>query len=239
MRDLIPRGETVIAYGRNPDIDSAAAEDIIDQGGSFVYPTSAETLEIVSASANDDGDPVGTGARTVKVTGLDADYNLVSETVTMNGATAVELTGNDYLRVFSVEVVTAGSVGTNDGALTLRVSPAGATRVQVLANRGRSHVASYTIPAGKTGYLVTVDAAILPDIPSNAECEIELLVREFNAAPAWQVRYSMSIQQFPSRIPFRDFILPMRIPEKSDLRLRGSSSVDNTPMSGTLHLLVV
>ena len=56
-------------------------------GGTYSFPTSATTTTISSSSADDTA--AGTGARTVRVEGLDAAYALVSETASMNGQTGV------------------------------------------------------------------------------------------------------------------------------------------------------
>ena len=66
-------------------------ESVTDLGTNFL-PTSAAVISLVSDDANDDdGD---TGARTVKVEGLDANYALVDDTVTMNGTSAVTTNSN-------------------------------------------------------------------------------------------------------------------------------------------------
>ena len=62
------------------------------------YPAAAEKLKVISSDADDDGDPAGNGARTVTLTGRDGDYATATETVTLNGTTAVE-TDATFLRV--------------------------------------------------------------------------------------------------------------------------------------------
>ena len=77
-------------FGRNTDVDSAAAEDVWDGGGIWVAPTAARVHNLVSADAADDA--AGTGAQTVLVTGLDGTWTETSETVTMDGITPVATT---------------------------------------------------------------------------------------------------------------------------------------------------
>ena len=60
---------SVNKFGRNTDIDTAV-EDVWDGGGTWVAPTQVRTHDIVSTSTSDDGDPVGVGARTIRVYGL-------------------------------------------------------------------------------------------------------------------------------------------------------------------------
>ena len=59
----------------------------------YPYLAAASLLQVSSGSANDTA--AGTGARTVTIVGLDANYNVISETLTMNGVTPVQ-TVNSY-----------------------------------------------------------------------------------------------------------------------------------------------
>lgn len=74
------------------------------------------TVSISSSSTDDDGSPAGTGARTVTITGYDRDLAAVSETVTMNGQTAVATTAT-FMVVTDITVATSGAGGTNAGDL--------------------------------------------------------------------------------------------------------------------------
>jgi len=104
-RGQIQGHTAVIVFGYNPDVDTAE-ESVWPDGGAVPHPTVASVLKISSSSANDTS--AGTGARTVHIEGLNGDYAVVSETVTLNGQTAVN-TVNSYLYVNSFYVITAGS----------------------------------------------------------------------------------------------------------------------------------
>lgn len=67
---------------------------------------------VSSSSANDTA--AGTGARTVRVSGVNASFVRVTEDVTMNGTTAVALV-KSYMTIDSMIVLTAGSGLTNAG----------------------------------------------------------------------------------------------------------------------------
>ena len=81
-------------FGYNAAV-SSTEETVWMQGGRYVWPTSASTMTISSADANDTS--AGTGAQTVTINGLDANYAEISETVTMDGQIAATTT-NSYLR---------------------------------------------------------------------------------------------------------------------------------------------
>jgi hypothetical protein len=155
---LVPGCSRVSTLGTNPTTAS---------GASFWYGTgpynwipSARTLEIVSSSASDT--LAGTGSQKVKISGLDANYNQVSEIISLNGTTAVP-TANQYLRVNQMINAQVGSGQVNAGNISLRDTGGGTLRCIipiVLAGIGIgiSSQSAYTVPAG---YTLLVESAIL------------------------------------------------------------------------------
>ena len=145
----------VVVFGYNPDVDTNP-ETIWPGDGLLPYLPSVSQLKVSSANANDTAN--GTGARTVFIGGLDGNHNEISETVTMNGQTAVTTT-QSYLHINSAYVMTAGSgngaagniyIGT--GVVTAGVP---ATIYDIIAYDYNNRITgSYTIPAGYTGYIV-------------------------------------------------------------------------------------
>ena len=146
----------VSKFGRNPSVKSADYETIWDGSNFYPWPTAAETLSVVSDDANDTS--AGTGARTVEIEGLDSSWDVLTETVTMNGTTPVVTTGL-FLRVYRARVVTAGSSGTNEGTITFTNTTSSNVIAQISVDTsgfGQTLMACYTIPAGKTGYLISL-----------------------------------------------------------------------------------
>lgn len=145
----------------------------VSPAGVYQTPTTAQALEFVSSSVNDTA--AGSGAREITVIGLDANWAEVSQTVTTNGTTAVAL-GTNLIRLYRWYVSSSGTyassaAGSHAGTLTIRAAGAGATWDTIGATPfpfGQSEIAAYTIPAGKTGYLVmkhyTVDGTKSYDI---------------------------------------------------------------------------
>jgi hypothetical protein len=153
-RGQIQGHSSVIVFGYNPDVDTTE-ESVWPDGGTIPHPTVASVLKISSSSANDTS--AGTGARTVVIEGLNGDFNVVSETVTLNGQTAVN-TVNSYLYVNGFYVASVGSGGENAGNINAGtgVVTAGVPAVlyDIIAagynNRTTGH---YCVPAGYTGYM--------------------------------------------------------------------------------------
>lgn len=155
-RNQIQGHQSVLVFGYNPDVDTAE-ESVWPDGGTIFHPTSESILKVSSSSANDTS--AGTGARTVFIEGLDGDYNVVSETVTLNGQTEVNTT-NSYLYVNQLYVVTVGSGGANAGDINVGTGTVTSGVPAVLydliaAGYNQRTTAHYCVPAGYTGYMVT------------------------------------------------------------------------------------
>ena len=131
----------------------------------YQTPTTATSLEFVSDSANDTAN--GTGARQITVIGIGADWTEVSQTVTTNGITAVALT-TPLLRLYRWYVSQSGAYATQAtsshvGKLTIRVAGGGTTWSQIPVTpfpMGQSQIGSYTVPLGKTAYLLSLDVYV-------------------------------------------------------------------------------
>ena len=76
------------------------------------FPATVVTFSIASTSANDTA--AGTGARTLLVVGLDANYNKQTDTVTLNGQAPVN-TNKTFIRINDLIVTGVGSTGSNEG----------------------------------------------------------------------------------------------------------------------------
>lgn len=140
-------------FGRNPAA-STAWQDVWVNGGIYVWPTVASTLEAISSDANDDAS-TATGAQKIKIQGLDENWDDVEEEVTMNGTSATLPTTATYIRVNRVFVSEAGTysktdVGSNAGVITVRISSAGATQALIgldgTVGMGQTGVARYSVP---------------------------------------------------------------------------------------------
>ena len=154
-RGQITMHSSVIIFGYNADVDTSE-ESVWPDGGTIPHPTVASVLKISSSSTDDTS--AGTGARTVYIEGLDGSYNVVSETVTLNGQTAVNTT-NSYLYVNSFYVVSVGSGGANAGNINAGTgtvtSGVPAVLYDIIATGYNSRTtAHYCVPAGYTGYMV-------------------------------------------------------------------------------------
>ncbi len=208
-RGAIPNAFTVHKFGANFDIDTGSTPETIWTAGGL-YPWSAfddaETLYCLSTSASD--------TTTLHVEGLDANYELQSETVTLTGTTAVT-TANTYKRVFRLAYD-----ADNAGTITARTESATGTIVaQIDVGYAQSLMALYTIPAGYTGFIVAGDMTI------NAfrDVQLKFFVRQFGKP--FRIAHMAE-----TRGLYRyDFNAPLKITEKSDIDVR----IDDVSLSNS------
>jgi len=154
-RGQIPYHQSIQIFGYNADVDQTE-ESVWPDGGTVPHPTAASVLKISSTSASDTS--AGTGARTVFIGGVDGNYNVISETVTLNGQTEVNTT-KSYLYVNEFYVLTVGTDGYNVGTVNAGTGTVTAGVPAVLYdliaptfnNRTTAH---YCVPVGYTGYMV-------------------------------------------------------------------------------------
>lgn len=154
-KDNVTGHESLVRNAHNEDIKTTE-EDIWHVGGIYVFPASAETVDCVSDDANDT--LAGSGAQTFFIEGLDTNYDYISETINMNGTTPVT-TSNSYLRVWGGRVVTAGGTTANDGEILCDNTTSGDILIGIGPTVGAAKLAMFTIPAGKTGYLISLVAS--------------------------------------------------------------------------------
>jgi len=147
-------------FGSINDVGSALTA--IATAKTYKTPTSVTALEMVSDDNTNDTSS-GSGAQQVTVYGLNSSWVEISETVTLNGTTAVAL-ANSYFRIYRMKVTRSGTyasdtAGSHNSTITLRVASAGATWAEIAPESsfglGQSQIGAFTIPSGKVGLILT------------------------------------------------------------------------------------
>jgi len=145
-RGQIEGHSTVSIFGYQPSIGTSSIA-VWENASAYTFPSSASTMTVASGSASDNG-------ATVLVVGLDANWNQISETVTI--ATGGTTTVNSYLRINNLFLATpASGQTTNVGQITIKVSTT--TYAQINVGIGKSQNAWYSVPANYDFYLDQVE----------------------------------------------------------------------------------
>ena len=197
----------------------------VTAGNAYVYPTSAIVMKVSSSSANDTS--AGTGARTILVVGLDANYASQSEIVTLNGQTAVN-TVNSYLRISYTEILSTGSGNAQAGTIyigtgTVTTGVPATIYWQSETTYNNFSFAGFTVPAGYTAY-VTSYTITSQSTTANINVSLGLVIYEYGTASSTTAQGYAEFQstaRLSSNGSFdRHFDYPFAISEKNDVELR-------------------
>lgn len=180
----------------------------------------AGTLSIPAVNASDNG-------KSIVLVGLDSDYAELEETVTVSSSTATATTAS-FKRIFRA-YVTNGSV-TNVGDIV--VQKGGTTVATIKAGKAQTLMAVYTIPAGKTGYLLKGVATC----QSNADASGNMFIRYFGQ-DSFRVGHSFEVSGSGGEYLY-DFGIPIKIPEKSDIDVRASVRSNNARVTAAFDIIL-
>jgi hypothetical protein len=209
-RGQIAGHSTVNIYGYGAAITTSTIP-AWENATAYTFPVSAAVMNLVS-TVNTGADKTGS---TILIQGLDADYALQSETLTLNGTTVVPTT-KSYLRINSIST----TAGAPTGVITLKDLTNTTTYAQIAASFGRSQMSIYTVPAGYTFYLSRIDA-----------------YASANGSSADFITYSNTtysstgVVQYTQQAPFvnnyhAQRVMPRPFLEKTDVVLRFKSSAN-------------
>lgn len=212
-------------WGRNPDVDTGT-EDIWANGGTRAFNTVAGTVGISSTSADDTS--AGTGARTVRIYGLDASSNPQQEDMSLNGVTNVEST-KSFLNLYAVEILTVGSAGASQGNITADIG--GNDLAFIAAGEGHSRLTHRTIRAGWRAYILRMFAS-----STNAGSMIVELQTRNEAGAPWITIRELDVDN-------RHIVIAPPgglavVGPGTQIRMRATSTTNNESVSGGYTILL-
>ena len=233
-RGQIQGHRNVTVFGFNPDVDTTQVS-VWPLPSLITFPSSAIQMTVSSSSANDTS--AGTGARTIVVQGLDADYNEVTETVIMNGQTAVTMTAS-LLRVNYAYVATAGSANSAAGDIYIGTGlvTAGvpATVYDIIKlDYNNTTTGSYTIPAGYTAYM-SQGLFSTGQATGSTKVEGRLLTRGTN-----NIRMTAAITTINNGVANYVFEYPLAIPEKTTVEATAIGGANNNAVSSMFIFVLI
>jgi hypothetical protein len=233
---LVDGYSAIHKFGRNPNVGNVP-ETIWMYGGIYQYLDVGSDSTVYAYSASSDDGPGNDGARTVTVQGLDNDFNLIEETITVNGAASTA----SFLRVYRAFVATAGVLAANDGDVLISTAASGGGTVLAdigvigsgtTTGLGQTQLALYTIPAGKTGYLTTWNVGVAP---MNNAVTVTLKARELDGSAPFR---SKDIMDIVGGYTTQNYSIPLRFPEKTDIEVRGTGDTGSV-ISSSFDVILV
>lgn len=225
-KGLIPGHSIVNKFGQNADIGTAAYEDIWDNGGVYTYPGDgvAPITHIDSDDAADTED--------IEVQGLDINGDLVVQTITLTGTTIAILT-TPLWRVFRLK-----NVGTVDLVGNVQAVNAGDTVIYAKIQIGNNQtlMALYTIPNGKTGYMVQGSNS-LAGLNRAYAIAGRMTMRQYGGVH--QLKRTFGMQSDGTSTMVSDWPLPAMIPAKTEIKVSAISSSAGGTLNTTFGILLI
>lgn len=154
-------------------LGNALPATIWEAGGAYNWLAAPTVLEVLSSSAADTA--LGVGARTVRILGLDGNWDPQEEIVTLNGVAPV-LTTKLFLRINQFTVASAGTSLTNVGNVILR--SAGLTRDYIAIGKGIARTMVFSVPRAHDMLINLFACTPFDDITTNNAMILESRVRD-------------------------------------------------------------
>lgn len=231
-----------IKQGYNSSIVSGTREDIWTVGGLYTGWLTAASAVRIRAGGNANDTAAGTGARKVKVIGLDQDWNYTEEEISTNGASASAATTTTFIRAYCFVVTESGTyTGTNIGNINIETT-AGTLVGQIGlditgAGLGRCQMMIYTVPAGKHAYIRRISVSSSSNKPADvffyAREDADIVTAPFSAPAVWHASLNLEgedghvFETYPS------------FPEKTDLWAAAVASANGTAITAEFDLVLV
>lgn len=214
-------------FGRNTAPANGVEETVWD--GSTIYPWST-TWFLGPAKVFLKSSATGDESKTIFIQGLDTDYNLQSETITLDAAdsTVGVESANTYSRLFRMN--NSGNTPIVGDISALYGSAGGVEVAKILIGQEQTLMCIYTVPAGHTGYLMKYDFSG----NANSAISSRLLFCEPNGV--FRIQHSGAV--YGGQYDY-EFQIPLAIPEKTDIDMRLTASTGAAVLSANFNLLVV
>ena len=199
-------------FGYNSSVGTSF-ETIWDGGGDYTFITSAGTA--TATSSNTGADNTGT----VEIQGLDSNYDLATETLTIGGSAS----STSFIRVFRAKMINANTGDANVGTITITVSST--TVAQIQPTYGQTLMSVYTVPRKYQAYLLQMDIGSSKDL----ENEIILRIKGIDNGNSWNTRSFITTR---GGFVEKNFAVPEIIGPKTDIEMRAKSSATSSISSG-------
>ena len=197
---LVSGTSSINKFGYRESIPSSY-QTIWDGTADYTYAAAGTVLAVADNTTSDNNG-------TVEVQGLDQNYSLVTETLTIGGAAS----SNQFLRVFRATMITANTGTTNVDEV--RIKRATTDLAIILAGAGQTLMSLYTIPAGKTGYLIRLQG----NVDANNDALFRLISRPLNGSFNVKGQFGVFASGFTV-----DYPIPLVFTEKTDLQIVAKS----------------
>ena len=221
-RGQIPGHSVLHKFGAVPSMSINTTGTIWDIDDTL-YPwsalTTAGTLTVDRASASD-------ANKIITIQGLDADYNQISENVTLTNATG-NATTQSFIRVYRAFMHNGSAA--NVGNIDVKISTTIIARIT--AGKAQTLMGVYTVPAGYSLYLTQG----VMSVQSGADATGNFFVR-YGGESAFRIAHTFEVA---SAEYFYAFHAPFKLPEKSDIDIRADLRSNNARITAAFDAYLI
>ena len=234
-RGLVSGHSWLRKFGRNSDIDTGGVPESLWNGGGVYtgFSAAAQTMKVLGGNAADDIG--GTGAQKVTIFGLNGSGVEISEEISLAGVSDSLATSLTFLRVNKVKVTQVGSGGKNVGTITVQQTTSGNIHAVMPVGKNRTHIACWTVPAGKTLYLKSLFLSATAGASTNIQPDLFV---DFGGGGIFESVKPLDVDEDGGLFPLDFDWLP--IEENSDIDFQCvDTSQNNTAVSGGFHGILI
>lgn len=191
MKGNVAGHSMVHKFGRNDAVPNGAwAHVSLTPFSTANFRQSAIAMRVKAGGAGADT-AGGAGAREITIQGIDSLFAETSEAVATAGAAASAATTATFWRVHRAWVSAAGTyMAANTADVVIEDSGGGADFITIAAGEGQTQYTGWTVPTGKTAYLLSVHVTV----DSNKTANVRVMTRkniDDVAAPMDSVRLKL------------------------------------------------
>lgn len=216
QKGLVQNFSGISKFGLNTAVGTSF-ESIWDGNNTYTYPSSAGTATATSSDTDDN-------TSTVEIEGLDSNYDLATEIITIGGAAG----STNFIRVFRATMKTANTGNANVGTISITVSST--TVAQIRPTYGQTLMAIYTVPRNYNAYLFQLDVGCSKDL----ENEVAFVTKDISNGNVWSTKSFITLR---GGFIEKNYAVPIVIPEKTDIELIAKSSATSS-ISGGFELIL-
>jgi len=216
QKGLVENYSGIHKFGLNTAVGSSF-ETIWDGNNTYSYPSSAGTATATSSDTDDN-------TATVEIQGLDSNYDLATETLTIGGSAG----STSFTRVFRAVMKTANTGTSNVGTISITVSST--TVAQIRPTYGQTLMCVYTVPRKYNAYLMQIDVGSSKDL----ENEVRFVTKDISNGNVWSTKSFITTR---GGFIEKNYAVPIVINEKTDIELIAKASATSA-VSGGFELIL-
>jgi len=222
-------------FGYNADID-IGTETIWYTGGTFTPIVTARTLSVVSTDATDDDG--NTGANSLIIYGVDANWKEQTVVVTMNGLTPV-VTTETWMGVNRIAIYVSGTGQTNAGVITATATTEGTIQGEVPAGEGTTQQAIFFVEADHTALM---DWLYITLTKNSGGTQPAIVTKAFVYSAVSNSKYEVFRDHIKGDVENHTELRPSQpfvVGEKSIVEFQCTTDQNNTEVSCRFSLILV